>query len=107
MGDKKFPKFRYFPAKGSAAAETEYKGAVTADAMILFLKTEGKGYFGLQGTLRTFDKLAAEFLKSSDKGAILQRAKDEADATSGQDKNAAAYYVKAMEKTQATADWFH
>lgn len=52
--DNIFPKFRFFPAKG--APEVEYTGAVTADAMTLFLKKEAKIYFGLKGTIRDFDK---------------------------------------------------
>ena len=38
--DNIFPKFRFFPANG--AADVEYTGPVTADAMILYLKKESK-----------------------------------------------------------------
>jgi len=48
--------------------------------------------------LRTFDALAAEFVKGSDKTATLVRAKEAAAAA--EEKDAAAYYVKVMEKMQ-------
>merc|ERR1719346_203605 len=50
--DKEFPKFRFFPANGGK--DIDYTGAVTADAMTLFLKNEAKVYFGLKGTLKDF-----------------------------------------------------
>eukprot|EP00418_Pyrodinium_bahamense_P008855 CAMPEP_0179125640 /NCGR_PEP_ID=MMETSP0796-20121207/59434_1 /TAXON_ID=73915 /ORGANISM="Pyrodinium bahamense, Strain pbaha01" /LENGTH=249 /DNA_ID=CAMNT_0020824357 /DNA_START=53 /DNA_END=802 /DNA_ORIENTATION=+ len=103
--DKDFPKFRFFPANGGA--DIEYKGEVTADAMMVFLKKEAKVYFGLRGTLRDFDKLAAEFVKAADKSDVVKRAKAAADAVLGAEKDAAAYYVKAMEKsTEPGASWF-
>jgi len=103
--DKDFPKFRFFPINGGK--DVEYSGAITADAMMLFLKKEAKVYFGLSGTIREFDKLAAEFVKASDKGEVLTRAKAMADAAAGSEKDSAAYYVKAMEKAGAAgADWF-
>merc|ERR1711879_683664 len=85
--DKNFPKFRFFPAK--EGKDVEYTGEVTFDAMVSYLKTEAKVYFGLKGTVREFDKLVAEFVKASDKAA-------EADVA---DKEASAYYIKAMEKS--------
>merc|ERR1711879_629107 len=100
--DKDFPKFRYFPTNGGESIE--YTGAVTTEAMMLFLKKEAKVYFGLTGTLRTFDALAAEFVKGSDKVATLARAKEA--SASAEEKDAAAYYVKVMEKMQEKgSDW--
>lgn len=101
--DKNFPKYRLFPANGGES--TEYSGEVTTDAMMLFLKQEAKVYFGLKGTLRDFDKFASEFMKASDKKHVLQRAKAAADKADGADKDTASYYVKAMEKSTASADW--
>ncbi|CAJ1392439.1 unnamed protein product [Effrenium voratum] len=101
--DKTFPKFRLFPANGGASVE--YTGDVTAEAMTLFLKKEAKVYFGLKGTLRDFDKLAADFVKSKDKAAVLKDAKSAAAALSGAEQEAAAYYVRAMEKSQESG-WF-
>merc|ERR1711879_56470 len=94
--DKDFPKFRFFPANGGK--DIDYTGAVTFDAMTLFLKNEAKVYFGLSGGLRDFDKLAAEFVKSTDKAATLIRAKEA--AITATDTDAAAYYVRVMEKMQ-------
>merc|ERR1712113_147257 len=54
--DKDFPKFRFFPANGGK--DMDYSGAVTSEAMTLFLSKEAKVYFGLKGTLRNFDALA-------------------------------------------------
>eukprot|EP00440_Ansanella_granifera_P057060 gb/GFBE01061856.1/.p1 GENE.gb/GFBE01061856.1/~~gb/GFBE01061856.1/.p1 ORF type:complete len:252 (+),score=73.57 gb/GFBE01061856.1/:1-756(+) len=102
--DNGFPKFRYFPANGGA--DVDYTGDVTVDAMTLFLKKEAKVYFGLKGTVRDFDKLAADFVKASDKAGVVQRAKAAAEALEGGDKEAAAYYIKAMEKTQEKGNWF-
>lgn len=100
--DKDFPKFRFFPANGGK--DIDYTGAVTADAMTLFLKNEAKVYFGLKGTLRNFDALAAEFVKSSDKAAVLTRTKEA--AATAKETDAAAYYVRVMEKiTEKGADW--
>merc|ERR1712060_249789 len=86
--DKDFPKFRFFPANGGK--DVEYTGAVTLDAMTLFLKKEAKVYFGLKGTLREFDKFAAEFVKADDKAGVISRAKAAADAASSDDKEAVA-----------------
>eukprot|EP00930_Biecheleria_cincta_P010397 TRINITY_DN1124_c0_g1_i1.p1 TRINITY_DN1124_c0_g1~~TRINITY_DN1124_c0_g1_i1.p1 ORF type:complete len:252 (-),score=77.22 TRINITY_DN1124_c0_g1_i1:67-822(-) len=102
--DSGFPKFRFFPAHGGQ--DVEYTGEVTSEAMTLFLKKEAKIYFGLKGTVRDFDKLAAEFVKASDKAAVLQRAKAASEKAEAAEKEAASYYVKAMEKTSADADWF-
>merc|ERR1719221_1259504 len=102
--DKDFPKFRFFPANGGK--EVDYTGEVNLEAMTLFLKKEAKVYFGLKGTLREFDKLAANFLKASDKADLIKQAKAAAAATESVDKDTAAYYVKVMEKTQETANWF-
>eukprot|EP00930_Biecheleria_cincta_P010398 TRINITY_DN1124_c0_g2_i1.p1 TRINITY_DN1124_c0_g2~~TRINITY_DN1124_c0_g2_i1.p1 ORF type:complete len:250 (-),score=77.34 TRINITY_DN1124_c0_g2_i1:201-950(-) len=102
--EKVFPKFRFFPAHGGK--DVEYTGDVTSDAMISYLKKESKIYFGLKGTVKDFDKLAAEFVKASDKAGVLQQAKAASEKAEGADKEAAAYYVKAMEKTSADADWF-
>lgn len=103
--DNIFPKFRFFPANG--AADVEYTGPVTADAMILYLKKEAKVYFGLKGTIREFDKLAADFVKAgANKAEVLKSAKSAAEALSGVEKEAAAYYVRAMEKSQEKSDWF-
>merc|ERR1711933_243645 len=84
--DNLFPRFRFFPAHGGK--ELEYTGAVTADAMMMFLKKEAKVYFVLKGTLRNFDKLAAEFVRASDneKAAKLALTKAEAGAASAADK---------------------
>merc|ERR1712079_238791 len=69
-----------------------------------FLQKEAKVYFGLQGTLRTFDALASEFVKGSDKAVTLARAKEA--AATVEEKDAAAYYVKVMEKMQEKgSDW--
>ncbi|CAE7034198.1 Erp29 [Symbiodinium sp. CCMP2592] len=103
--DTIFPKFRLFPANGGA--DIEYTGEVKTDAMTLFLKKEAKIYFGLKGTIREFDKLAADFVKSgANKADVIQSAKVAAEALSGAEKEAASYYVKAMEKTQGKSDWF-
>merc|ERR1711920_237447 len=102
--DKNFPKFRFFPANGGK--DVEYTGAITLDAMTLFLKKEAKVYFGLKGTLREFDKFAAEYVKASDKAEVIKRAQATADAVADSDKEAASYYVRIMDKTQATANWF-
>lgn len=102
--DKIFPKFRFFPANGGE--EVDYSGDVTADAMMLFLKKEAKVYFGLLGTLFDFDKLASEFVKASDKDAVMSRAKSAAEAVAASDKEAASYYVKIMEKSKEKGDWF-
>lgn len=103
--DKDFPKFRFFPADGGK--DVDYTGDVTADAMRMFLKTEAKGYFGLQGAIREFDKLAAEFVKASDKAEVLTRAKAAAEGVSADTKDSAAYYVKAMSKTHETGkNWY-
>mmetsp|Transcript_99450 Transcript_99450/g.197069 ORF Transcript_99450/g.197069 Transcript_99450/m.197069 type:complete len:254 (+) Transcript_99450:55-816(+) len=104
--DKEFPKFRFFPAKGGK--DFEYKGAVKTDAMMMFLKTKAKVYFGLKGTLKDFDKLAAEFVKATDKGEVVTRTKAAADAlTSSADKEVGAYYLKAMEKSvDSASSWF-
>merc|ERR1712217_486415 len=53
--DKDFPKFRLFPANGGESID--YTGDLTTEAMTLFLKNKAKVYFGLKGTLRTFDAL--------------------------------------------------
>jgi len=96
-----FPKFRFFPARGGK--DIEYTGAVKTDDMVNFLKTEAKIYFGLQGQLLEFDKLAAEFTRVSDKKAVLAKAKAaEADE---KDKEAATYYLKAMEKSIEKDGW--
>mmetsp|Transcript_143292 Transcript_143292/g.267071 ORF Transcript_143292/g.267071 Transcript_143292/m.267071 type:complete len:396 (-) Transcript_143292:125-1312(-) len=101
-----FPRFRYYPSDGGK--DYEYKG--TNDdykAMRDFLKRKkGSFIFGKKGALPQFDKLVKEFMKSADKGDVLQRAKKAADLISGDDKDAASYYVTAMEKTHETADWF-
>merc|ERR1719458_372455 len=55
--DKDFPKFRFFPANGGK--DIDYTGAVTMEAMTLFLKKEARVYFGLKGAVRTFDALAS------------------------------------------------
>merc|ERR1712087_850465 len=102
MGE--FPKFRFFPANGGK--DVEYTGAVTLDVMTLFLKKEAKVYFGLKGTLREFDKFAAEFVKADDKSAVISRAKAAANAASSDDKEAVAYYTRIMDKTQETENWF-
>ncbi|CAE7612115.1 ERP29 [Symbiodinium natans] len=103
--DTMFPKFRLFPANGGA--DIEYTGEVATDAMTLFLKKEAKIYFGLKGTIREFDKFAADFVKAgADKADVIKTAKSAAEALSGADKDAASYYVKAMEKTQDKSEWF-
>ncbi|CAE7653285.1 Erp29 [Symbiodinium pilosum] len=103
--DTIFPKYRFFPANGGA--DIEYTGEVKPDAMTLFLKKEAKVYFGLKGTIREFDKFAADFMKDgANKAEVIQTAKAAADSLTGADKEAAAYYVKAMEKTQDKSDWF-
>jgi len=102
--DAMFPKFRFFPANG--AADIEYTGDITSDAMTLFLKKEARVYFGLKGTIREFDKFAADFVKSADKSGIIQTAKTAADGLTGAEKEAAAYYIRAMEKTQEKGEWF-
>merc|ERR1712039_699783 len=88
--DKDFPKFRFFPANGGT--DVEYSGAVTSEAMTLFLSQEAKVYFGLKGTLRNFDAFAAEYVKGNDRVSTLARAKEA--ATAAEEKDAAAYYVK-------------
>ncbi|CAK9072912.1 unnamed protein product [Durusdinium trenchii] len=103
--DNIFPKYRFFPANGGA--DIEYTGPVTADSMTLFLKKEAKIYFGLKGTIREFDKLAADFVNGkSGKDQVLKNAKAAAAELSGAQKDAADYYVRAMEKSQEKADWF-
>lgn len=103
--DKEFPKFRFFPANGGK--DVDYTGAVTLDALTLFLKQEAKVYFGLKGTVREFDKLAAEYIKASDKAVVIAQAKAAVDAaSSADDKESAAYYVRIMVKTRETANWF-
>jgi len=102
--DTMFPKFRFFPAHGGK--DVEYTGDVTSDAMITYLKRESKIYFGLKGTVKDFDKLAAAFVKASDKASVLKQAKMASEKAESADKEAVAYYVKAMEKTSADGDWF-
>merc|ERR1711879_864835 len=99
--DKNFPKFRFFPAK--EGKDVEYTGEVTFDATVSYLKTGAKVYFGLKGTVREFDKLVAEFVKASDKKAVLAKAK--AAEAGVADKGASAYYIKAMEKSVEKDSW--
>lgn len=75
-------------ARGNGTADDPQPGAVKAGGV---------------GTLREFDKLAAIFMTVADKKTVLADAK--AAESDAKDKEAAAYYIKAMEKSIEKEGW--
>mmetsp|Transcript_61980 Transcript_61980/g.176061 ORF Transcript_61980/g.176061 Transcript_61980/m.176061 type:complete len:115 (+) Transcript_61980:2-346(+) len=71
-----------------------------------FLKKEAGVYFGLKGTIKDFDKLASEFLKATDKAAVVAKGKEIEKTVDASQKDAAAYYVRIMEKSAEKGDWW-
>jgi len=85
------------------------QGKKTFDAMSLWLKTEAKLYFGLNGALRDFDVLAAEFMKAAEfqKENVLKRAMEKQATVAAADGDAANYYVRHMRvAVEKGAQWF-
>lgn len=71
----------------------------TVDEVKKFVKEHSNVYLGLEGCLETFDKLASEFTKASNKETVLKKAESEAQKLkNGVDKNSAEIYIKYMSK---------
>jgi len=101
---ERFPRFRFFAPHG--AREIDYTGEVTLEAMSEFLRVDARVYFSLAGATRSLDRLAAEFVRGGDQAAALERARGEAAAATGAHRDAAAYYVDAMENIMRDgSDW--
>ncbi|XP_076057449.1 endoplasmic reticulum protein 29-like protein wbl [Oratosquilla oratoria] len=95
-----FPVVKLFKKTGEDVID--FDGEFTADNLKTFIRKNSNAYIGLQDCLETFDRLADEFMKSTDqkhKQALLQAAEDEWDKiTNPSDRRSAEVYVKVMRK---------
>ncbi|KAL1502592.1 hypothetical protein ABEB36_007714 [Hypothenemus hampei] len=65
-----------------------------------FIKEHSNVYLGLPGCLETFDKLAAQFARATDKESIIAKAEKEAETLENEaDKKFAQTYIKFMKKS--------
>lgn len=107
-----FPAYKLF-LKGKAKP-IDYSGDKTENDLKRFLSQHTSLWFGLPGTLETFDRLAREFFEavSSDnkdnQNALLEKARQEQNGlTDKKDQKSAESYIKIMETAvKQGADFF-
>jgi len=92
-----FPQYRLWN-KGSASSAdpTKFTGDKKSDAFLRFVQTEAGVWVGLPGQIKALDVIAKEFVKSSDKAAVVKQAEEA--AKEEKDADSAKYYVKVMTK---------
>eukprot|EP01004_Peranema_trichophorum_P007975 NODE_6741_length_848_cov_44.046897_g6143_i0.p1 GENE.NODE_6741_length_848_cov_44.046897_g6143_i0~~NODE_6741_length_848_cov_44.046897_g6143_i0.p1 ORF type:complete len:241 (-),score=28.88 NODE_6741_length_848_cov_44.046897_g6143_i0:75-797(-) len=99
VSPEQYPLFKLFK-KGSTEPLT-YRGDITADAILRFLKNEINLYIGLAGCLEKFDNLArgfAEVDRSEQERRLKEAEKENAVLTDTNEKDSASFYILVMKK---------
>jgi len=106
ISSEEFPQFRLF-TKGIAASgePIKYQGEKKTEAFLRFVQEKAGAWIGLPGQIKELDVLAKEFVKASEKAAVVVKAEKAAGASSASDADSAKYYVKVMNKASADAEF--
>jgi endoplasmic reticulum protein 29 len=94
-----FPQYRFWSK--SSTDPIKYTGEKKQDDFLRFLQEKAGVWIGLPGQVKELDALAKEFIKASDKAAVVKKAEAAAKSVDSKDADAAKYYVKVMTKTSA------
>ena len=101
-----FPKFFLFQ-KGtpSTGKPVKFEGENHKEGLIRFVQEYSNVWIGLPGQVESLNTLASEFVKASEKAAVISKAEEAAGACNANDADAAKYYVKIMNKASASGDF--